>query len=253
MADRFVGRRVFITGAGSGVGRATARRFAAEGAHVFAVDVNAAGLRETVDAIRAAGGTAHGAPCDVADMASVDGAVAQAVAALGGLDILLNVAGVGRFARFEEITAEQWQRTLAINMGGAFHTMKAAIPHLLKGTRPNVVNVGSTASLRGTAYAADYGASKAGLVMLSRCLALEFATRGLRVNCVCPGGVRTPLGRFFMLRDDFEMHLIDYARAPNPTSFAEPEDIANIIAFVASDEAHMMNGAIVTADAGTLA
>jgi NAD(P)-dependent dehydrogenase (short-subunit alcohol dehydrogenase family) len=253
MAGRFVDRKVFVTGAGSGVGRATARLFAAEGAKLFAADVSEGGLRETVDAIRAAGGAADGVPCDVADMASVEAAVAKAVAALGGIDILLNVAGVGRFARFEEITEAQWQRTLAINMGGAFHTTKAALPHLLRGTRPNIVNVGSTASLRGTAYAADYGASKAGLVMLSRCLALEFATRGLRVNCVCPGGVRTPLMRHFMLREDFEPHLLEYARAPDPNAFAEPEDIAGIIAFVASDDARMMNGAILTADAGTLA
>jgi 3-oxoacyl-[acyl-carrier protein] reductase len=249
---RFAGRVAFVTGAGSGVGRATAQLLAAEGAKVYAGDVNEAGVAETVTTIRKAGGTADGGLCDVGSMASVEASVGRAVGAFGGIDVLVNVAGVGRFARFEEITEEQWTQTLSVNMGGAFRTTKAALPHLLK--RPGcIVNVGSTASLRGQAYTADYGASKAGLLMFTKCIAMEFATRGLRANCVCPGGVKTPFGRFFQLRDDFEPQLLEYTRPPLRTNFAEPEDIARVIAFAASDDARMITGAALVADGGTTA
>ena len=253
MADgRFSGQVAFVTGAGTGVGRATAKQFAAEQAKVWACDVNEAGVADTIAAIREAGGSADGGLCDVASVASVETAVTKAVAAFGGIDVLVNVAGVGRFARFEEITEEQWTQTMSVNIGGAFRTTKAALPHLLK--RPGcIVNVGSTASLRGQAYTADYGASKAGLLMLTKCIAMEFATRGLRANCVCPGGVKTPFGRFFQLRDDFEPQLLEYTRPPLRTNFAEPEDIAKVIAFAASDDARMITGAALVADGGTTA
>jgi NAD(P)-dependent dehydrogenase (short-subunit alcohol dehydrogenase family) len=250
---RFRDRVVFVTGAGSGIGRATALRFAAEGAHVFAVDVNREGVDETVARIAGAGGSAEGTVCDVADLQAVEEAVARAVAAFGGLDVLVNAAGVGRFARFEEVDEAEWQRTIGVNLGGVFHTTKAAIPHLLKRPGANIVNVGSTASIRGQAYAAPYSASKAGLLFFTRSLALEFATRGLRANCVCPGGTRTPFGRNFLRREDFEQHLINYQAPPVPGGFADPEDIAGTIAFLASDEARMVNGVALLADGGTLA
>ncbi|HEV7733831.1 MAG TPA: SDR family oxidoreductase [Candidatus Binatia bacterium] len=253
MAERFAGRVAFVTGAGSGIGRATASLLALEGARVFAVDVNRDGLSETVGSIRAAGGQADGTHCDVTDPASVQTAVERTVAAFGGLNILVNVAGIGGFLRFEELELADWQRTLAVNMTGAFITTKAALPHLLTPPAGNVVNVASTSALRGVAYAPHYAASKAGLLNLTRSLALEFATRDLRFNCVCPGGVRTPLGRFFIRREDFEAHLIDYAAPPKPGNFADPIDIARIIAFLASDDARMINGAALTADGGTLA
>jgi NAD(P)-dependent dehydrogenase (short-subunit alcohol dehydrogenase family) len=251
--ERFKDRVVFLTGAGSGIGRATAKLFAAEGAKVFAVDVNGDGLMETIDAIRAAGDTADGGVCDVSDMTNVEGAVNGAVSAFGGLDVLVNAAGIGGFVRLEELDEATWQRTIAVNMGGVFHTTKAAMPHLLGRPGANIVNVGSTASLRGQAYASAYSASKAGLVLFTRSIALEFATRGLRANCVCPGGVRTPLGRFFRLREDFELHLLEYSRPPAAGTFSEPEDIARAIAFLASDDAKMINGAALLADHGTLA
>jgi meso-butanediol dehydrogenase/(S,S)-butanediol dehydrogenase/diacetyl reductase len=251
--QRFAGKVVFVTGAASGIGRATATLFAEEGAKVYAVDVDRDGLSRTLVGIRETSGTADGRPCDVADMAAVQAAVDAAVAAFGGLDVLCNVAGIGCFKRFEELTEEDWNRTFAVNVTGMFHTVRAALPHLLTPPAGSVVNVGSTASLRGNAYASQYAASKAAVLLFTRSLALEFATRDLRFNCVCPGGVKTPLGRHFLRREDFEQHVIDYQAPPKLGHFADPIDIARIIAFLASDDARMINGAALTADGGTLA
>jgi meso-butanediol dehydrogenase/(S,S)-butanediol dehydrogenase/diacetyl reductase len=250
---RFVDRVVFLTGGGSGIGRATAQLFAAEGGKVFAVDVNEAGVTGTVEAIRGAGGIADGARCDVLSAAEVQAAVARAVERFGGLDVLVNAAGIGRFLRFEELEEAEFERTLGVNLGGAFRTMKAALPHLLAPPVGTVVNVASTAAFRGNAYASAYAASKAAILNFTRSLALEFASRGLRCNCVCPGGVKTPLARGFIRREDFEQHLIDYQMPPKPGTWADPEDIAKAIAFLASDDARFVNGVGLLVDAGTLA
>src|SRR6058998_77127 len=244
---RFTDRVLFITGAGSGLARATAKLFAAEGAKVFAVDVNPDGLAETILAIRLAGGTAEGGRCDVADMASVRESVERAASVFGGLNVLVNAAGGGRSARLEEIDEAEWARVLAVNLTGAFNTVKAALPHLLA-ARGNIVNVASSAAMRGQAYAAHYAASKAGLLNFTRAIALEFASRGLRANCVCPGGVKTPLIRHFIPRDDFEKSLVAYYSPPISHQMGEPTDIAHVIAFLASDDARMINGAALVAD-----
>jgi meso-butanediol dehydrogenase/(S,S)-butanediol dehydrogenase/diacetyl reductase len=250
---RFDGKVAFVTGAASGLGRATARQFALEGASVFAVDVQEQGLAETLEAIRQAGGSADGGTCDVSSANAVRQSIARAVERFGGLDVLANVAGIGRTARFEEIEEDEWNRTIGVNLTGVFHTMKAAIGHLLARPGGNIVNVSSIAGLRGQAYNSHYCASKAGLLNFTRAIALEFASRGLRANCVCPGGIMTPLIRNFQPREDFESRLISYYSPPVDKRMAQPDDVANAILFLASDEAKMVNGVGLVVDAGTLA
>jgi NAD(P)-dependent dehydrogenase (short-subunit alcohol dehydrogenase family) len=166
---------------------------------------------------------------------------------------LVNAAGAGRSLRFEEIDDEEWHRVINVNLNGAFHTMKAALAHLLAQPGGNIVNVASIAAMRGQAYNAHYCASKAGLLNLTRSIAVEFASRGLRANCICPGGIKTPFIRNFIPRDDFEKNIVAYYSPPIPHQLCEPADIARLIAFVASDEAKYMNGAALVSDGGTLA
>lgn len=253
MSQRFAERTVYVTGAGSGLGRATAELFAREGAAVLAVDVNGDGVVEVVNAIRAAGGQALGAAVDVADADSVAASVEHMVDRLGSLQILVNVAGIGRAARFEEIDEAEWNRTLAVNLNGVFHTTQAALPHLLAQRGGNIVNVASIAGLRGHAYCSAYSASKAALISLTRTLALEFASRGLRANCVAPGGIITPLIAGFMPREDFEPQLLAYYSPPPPGNLSTVEDVAASIAFLASPEARTINGAVLVCDGGTMA
>lgn len=250
---RFTDRVAYVTGAASGLGRATAALLAAEGAKVFAVDLDGDGVRETVRAIRAAGGTALGGACDVMSLESVEASVEYAVEAFGGLGLLINVAGVGRSARFEEIDEREWERVIGVNLTGVFNTTKASIAHLLQQPKPAIVNVASTAAMRGQAYAAHYAASKAGLVNFTKSIALEFATRGLRANCIAPGGIRSPFIANFIPRDDFEPQLVAYYSPPIAHRLSAPEDFAKQIAFLASDDAGTINGAVLVSDGGTLA
>jgi NAD(P)-dependent dehydrogenase (short-subunit alcohol dehydrogenase family) len=142
---------------------------------------------------------------------------------------------------------------MGVNLNGAFHTVRAALPALLRERRGCIVNVASTAAMRGQAYCSHYAASKAALLNFTRSVALEFASRRLRANCVCPGPVRTPLIRNFIPRPDFEQQLINYYRPPVQGQSFAPEQAAEVIAFLASDEARMINGAALLADGGTLA
>lgn len=251
--QRFRDRVAYVTGAASGVGRATAQQLASEGARVFAVDIAEPGLTETCSAIRADGGVAAQAVADVADMASVRASVSAAVAAFGRLDILVNAAGAGRTARFEEIDEGEWHRVMAVNLHGAFNTTKAAIDHLVASGSGRIVNVASIAGLRGQAYNSHYAASKAGLINFTRSIAAEFASRGLRANCVCPGGIRTPFIRNFIPREDYEKNLVAYYSPPIPHQLCEAADVARLVAFLASDDARYVNGTALVSDGGTLA
>ena len=173
---RFEGKAAMVTGAGSGIGRATARRLAAEGACVSISDINAAGLAETMALLEGSGH--HSQLLDVRQSAACNAAVEAAVAALGKLDILCNVAGIAGLYRLDEVSDEVWERMIGINLSGPFYLSRAAMPHLLR-TRGNIVNIASTAALVGQVCNTPYCASKGGLNLLTKALAVEFAKQGV--------------------------------------------------------------------------
>jgi meso-butanediol dehydrogenase/(S,S)-butanediol dehydrogenase/diacetyl reductase len=242
---RFDSRSTLVTGAASGIGRATAVRLASEGAHVLACDVDEKGLAEAVASITAAGGTAVAHRLDVSDPAACRAAVAACASRFGKLDVVCNIAGVLTWDHFTEIAEATWNRVLAVNLSGVFFVSQAAIPHLLE-TRGVIVNMASAAALRGQAYTAPYAATKAAVASLTQSLAVEYAKRGLRVVALAPGGVKTALTVQTKFPDGADMSLIQKLMPLMP--MAEPEEIAAAVAFLASDEARYINGAVLSID-----
>jgi NAD(P)-dependent dehydrogenase (short-subunit alcohol dehydrogenase family) len=243
---RFEGKVVLVTGGASGIGKATALRFGSEGASVAVADRNLEGANATAAAIREAGGDAIGVACDVADASSAKAAVATTVQRYGRLHVLASVAGVGGFARTLDETIEHWNQLIAVNLTGTFQMCQFALPHLLD-TKGNIVTTASTAGLKSHPYAAAYCASKGGVVMLTKALAVEYARKGVRVNCVCPGGVATPILEQFQLPPGGSQAQL-MRIAPLIDRMGRPEEIAASIAFLASDEASYVNGSIFVVD-----
>ncbi len=243
--NRFTGKVALVTGAASGIGRATALRLAGEGARVFATDINETGLAEAVAAIAAGGGEAAAQRLDVADPAACRGAVAAAVARFGRLDVLCNVAGILQWGHVTDISEADWNRIVAINLSSVFFLSQAAIPHLLA-TQGVIVNMASAAAVRGQAYTSPYCATKAAVVALTKSMAVEYAQRGLRVVALAPGGVKTALATNVIFPDGFDPALIQ--RMMPLTEMAEPEEIAAAVAYLASPEARYVNGALLSID-----
>ena len=240
--QRFDGRVALVTGAGGGIGRAVAVRLAAEGASVVCADVDGQAARSTAEDV-------DGVPvlCDVTDETSVRAALAT----LDRLDVLANVAGIGTFRRTAEVTLAEWNRTLAVNLTGTFLMIREALPLLLD-AEGAIVNMASLAGLKGTPYNAAYCASKGGVVMLTRSMAIELATTGVRVNCVCPSAVDTAFLRNFEIPDDADFALFARSAPPNGR-MATPEEVASAVAYLASPEAAMVNGVAFVVDGGAMA
>ena len=248
--DRFTDKVVLITGAASGIGRATAERLAAEGATLALSDINAEGLEETATTCRDAGSKVFSAVSNVADEASVADLVASAVAEHGRLDVAVNVAGILHFEDLRRTALEDWNRIIAVNLTGTFLVCREVMDHLLA-TGGNIVNTASTASLAGHPWAVSYSASKGGVYALTQCLAVEFGKQGVRCNSVAPGSILTPIQNEFRLPDGADIKLINRITALD--EHRGPETVASTIAFLASDDAAHVNGTCVKVDGGTLA
>lgn len=247
---RLSNKTALVTGAASGIGRAVAIRLAADGARVVLGDRDAAGLAQTAEMI---GDAAITTPLDVADEASARAIVDLAVERHGGLDILCNIAGVLDFGRFAEMDQTRWDRVIAVNLTGVYLMCRAAMPHLIE-SKGNVVNMASAAGLVGVPYNSAYTASKHGVVGLTKSLALEFSKEGVRVNAVCPGGVKTPMVQQQTPPDNIDWQMVMRSASwLNSGEMSEPSDIANAVAFLASDEARMVTGIAFSIDGGQLA
>jgi NAD(P)-dependent dehydrogenase (short-subunit alcohol dehydrogenase family) len=241
--------RVLVTGAASGIGRSTALRLGADGAAVACLDIDADGLTATVDRL---GHGAFGIAADITDADAVEGALTAAATQLGGLDAVANVAGVGDFSGdVTQTPTAEWDRVLAVNLTGTYLVSRAAIPHLRAAGGGSVVNVSSQYGLVGCLASPAYCASKAGVVGLTRAMALDHAGDGIRVNCVCPGPVDTPM----LWAGEGQPDAADRESARTAgrnlaARSGRPDEIAATIAFLLSDQVGFMTGSIVTVDGG---
>jgi NAD(P)-dependent dehydrogenase (short-subunit alcohol dehydrogenase family) len=246
---RHQGTAAFVTGAASGIGRASAIRLAAEGAHVTAADLDADGVKATAEAIADAGGTGVGIGLDVSDQEAVDAAIAGAVADAGGLDVLANVAGIAGFRRTGEDDMGLWDRMVSVNLTGSYLCARAALPHLVE-RQGAIVNIASNAGLMGIPYAAAYCATKAGVVGLTKALAQELLGK-VRVNAIAPGGVDTALTAGIQFPEGVSYK--KFHRIMTPVGFATADEIAALLSYLASEEARIMTGSIVPIDGGITA
>jgi len=251
--DRLKGRRALITGAASGIGRAIAELFACEGAAVAVIDLNAAG-RTTAEAITAAGGRALFVRADVTRMEDCRRAVEVTLQAFGGLEILVNCAGIIRRASVLGTTEEEWDRVMAVNVKSVFLMSKYAIPAMVRAGGGVILNIGSGWGLKGGRDAVAYCASKGAVVNMTRAMALDHADLNIRVNCICPGDTDTP-----MLREEArqlgqaEGHFLASSAERPLRRLGTPDDIAQAALYLASDAAAFVTGTALVVDGGGLA
>ena len=252
--NRIEGKACVVTGAGSGIGKAIAERFAEEGGRVLCVDRNAEALEATVAGIRGRGGTAEGAVADISSAEAVNAFVARCHALWGRVDVLVNNAGVNLPGVFHEVSDEVIDRTLNVNVKGAMYAARAAIPHMLAQGGGSIVNISSVNGLVSEPFLAVYSTSKGAVVMLTKGIALDYAKRGIRCNCICPGWVDTPINYAHadMLGGLEKVYSSIDAFQPIGRP-GEPREIAHLALFLASDESSFMTGSIITADGGMTA
>lgn len=245
---RLAGRRLLVTGAASGIGRAIAHLFVEEGARVALLDREAHALHQAADGL---GAPALALSADVACRDEVAQAVQHAALVLGGLDGVVNAAGVSRRQAFGAIDADSWRQTLAVNLDGPFHVCQAALPYLVAAGAATVVNIASGVALRPVADCAAYAASKGGLVALGKALAVELAPQGIRVNTVCPGTVETPMVRrgiaAYADRAAATQRLLQRRLIQR---FGRPEEIAHAVLFLTAHDCAYATGSVFAIDGG---
>jgi len=252
---RLEGKVGLITGGAGAIGRATARRFAAEGAVVVVADRDERSAEEVAAALRTEGGAqALGLAVDVTSDASVAAMVRQAVAAYGRIDMLFTCAGVLVSGSVTETSLEDWQRTLAVNLTGPFLASRHVVPVMLSNGGGSIVHMSSTAGLVGETSIAAYCASKGGVVMLARQMALDYARQGVRVNVICPGWIDTPFNDPAIEAGGGKEALLPFVDMMVPMGRqGMPEEVADVVTFLASDDARLMTGSVVTVDGGLTA
>ena len=253
----FAGKRVVITGAGGGIGAATAVAFSAAGARLLVVDRDEEAGREVVSRISATGGEAYFHAADVANEASVAGYVAAAVECLGGVDVFFNNAGIeGKIVPIAETSAEDFDRVIAINLRGMFLGMREVLRVMLPAKSGSIINNASVSGLRGAAGMSAYIASKHGILGLTKTAALEVASLGIRVNAICPGPIETRMMHSIeaLTNPEDPGKVADQVLARNPTGrYGKPEEVAEAVMFLASEAALYINGVALPVDGGRMA
>ncbi len=250
MMERFANKVVLLTGAASGIGRATAERLALEGATLTLVDINADGLGQTVQTCRDSGAEVLSLVGDISSESSVAEIIESTVNEFGRIDVLCNIAGILQFKDFRLTTLDDWNKIIGVNLTGTFLMCRDALPHLLE-SQGNIVNMSSTASLGGHPWTAPYSASKGGIQAMSLGIAVEFGKMGVRCNCVAPGSILTPIQDAFELPEGADPKLLH--RIMPLDKMRGPEQIASAVAYLGSDDAAHVNGTVLKVDGGTLA
>ena len=251
---RLAGKCALVTGAASGIGAATAERFAAEGAAVAIADLNGAGAESHAAAIRAQGGTAVSLVADVGDDASVAAMTDRAWETLGGVDILVNNAAIPTIGTVETLAADEWDRVIDLDLSSIYRASRAIWPRFVEAGGGTILNTASVAGVIGMAGQHGYSAAKAGVVMLTKCMALDGAAQGIRANCVCPGFVETPMvNEYFDAQDDPAASRAAVNAAHPLGRMGQPDEIASAFLYLASDEARWVTGTALVIDGGLTA
>ena len=250
---RLEGKVAVITGAASGMGRTTAARFAGEGAKVVIADLNAEGGESAVRECKENGGNAVFQLTDVTSEEAIKAAIARAVKEYGKLDIMFNNAGLaGALGTIEEVTAENWDRTFAILLRAVFVGIKYSIPEMRKAGGGSIISTASIAGLRGGAGPLPYSVAKAGVIHLTKCAAIELGAQHIRVNCICPGGINTPLIHQHIAGGEPVARQVLDTIQPIPRA-GTGEDIAGMALYLASDDAQWVTGTAMVVDGGLMA